>query len=452
MIDEAIYAQVAKESLLNNSFLTLHWQGQPWFEKPPLIIWLITLSFKLFGISETSARLFPGLFGAFSALTLYAIGKELFKNKLAGFLTGFVFLTTPIILLYDRTAMLDIPIGFFISLCALAILKLNTSEKNWWWLVYFSALSLGVLTKSVIGLLPLALLLFYLIYQQNSAFLKNKYFQAGIVLFFLLTLPWHLYLSLKFGLTFWNEYLGFHIWKRFSTQIFQYPWADATNFGYLKLLALRSGLWFWLASLFCMKIIFTILFQKNIKRSAKKSFLNLVYFSNWIEKQTTAWLFLFFWLILCLAPFFVAWTKIPSYMLLAFFPLAVFVGGFLEFLFRKNLPALLLCLFSLLNFFPVIRLHASDFGEAHFLLPKILIRFFNFSDIALIWSAFFLLIILTSFYLLAKNSQSALFKKIALTFFLSTTMLVPFNPARNDQIKQIGQDITKISNNQAVTL
>lgn len=148
MADEAIYGQVAKESLWGNSFLTFHWKQQLWFEKPPLMLWLTTLSFKLFGISETSAHIFPGIFGTLSAILLYKITKELFKNELASFFAGFVFLTTPVILFYNRSLMMDIPAGFFISFCVLAVLKIR-NQKTHWWLLYFLAMGLAILTKSV---------------------------------------------------------------------------------------------------------------------------------------------------------------------------------------------------------------------------------------------------------------------------------------------------------------
>ena len=38
--DEAIYAQVAKEMVRSGDWLTLHWGNQPWFEKPPLFMWI----------------------------------------------------------------------------------------------------------------------------------------------------------------------------------------------------------------------------------------------------------------------------------------------------------------------------------------------------------------------------------------------------------------------------
>jgi len=46
--DEAIYAQISKEMILNNNYLTLHWNYEPWFEKPPLLMWITALFFQCF--------------------------------------------------------------------------------------------------------------------------------------------------------------------------------------------------------------------------------------------------------------------------------------------------------------------------------------------------------------------------------------------------------------------
>ncbi len=451
MGDEATYSQVAKESLLGNSFLTLHWKQQLWFEKPPLIIWLTALSFKTFGISETSAHIFPGIFGILSSLALYSIATELFKNKLAGFFAGFVFLATPIILLYNRNVMMDIPVGFFASICLLALLKIRAKNNNRWWLLYFIAMGLGILTKDIMGFLPLIFISLFAITEKNLRFLKDKYFLLGLACLFLIVAPWHLYMSIKFGTPFWNDYLGFHVWKRFSTQIFQHPWKDATNLGYLKLLLLRSGIWFWLLIGFSVAITTTFVIKsKGTLKIKTPPYSNI--FSAWTHSNRKTWIILLFWAVACIIPFFLAATKLPNYMVLVFFPISIFVGGFLAFLFKNSLPASILCVISLINFFPITRLRASDFGEAHFLFPKLLIRFFNFNDKALLLSAFALLIILILLYMRLRKDHALLFNKVAIIIFVGMNTLIPFSPTRNEFLKGLGQDIIVLSKNQPITL
>ena len=55
--DEGYYATVSQDMFNRNSWLYPTYQGQPFLLKPPLLFWLIHLSYSLFGISEWTSRL-----------------------------------------------------------------------------------------------------------------------------------------------------------------------------------------------------------------------------------------------------------------------------------------------------------------------------------------------------------------------------------------------------------
>src|SRR5437867_4279704 len=48
--------------------------GMPWFEKPPLLYWMIMASYRVFGINEFAARLGPAICGLLAAAFVYWIG------------------------------------------------------------------------------------------------------------------------------------------------------------------------------------------------------------------------------------------------------------------------------------------------------------------------------------------------------------------------------------------
>src|SRR5580704_7284049 len=64
--DEPRYAWIAREMVESHDWVTPRLYGQPWFEKPILYYWSAGLCFRLFGVSETTARL-PGAFFALLA-------------------------------------------------------------------------------------------------------------------------------------------------------------------------------------------------------------------------------------------------------------------------------------------------------------------------------------------------------------------------------------------------
>ena len=55
--DEPRYAWIARDMVETGDWVTPRLYGKPWFEKPVLLYWSAALSFKLFGVSESSARL-----------------------------------------------------------------------------------------------------------------------------------------------------------------------------------------------------------------------------------------------------------------------------------------------------------------------------------------------------------------------------------------------------------
>jgi len=66
--DEPRYAEVAREMLARRDLITPTLGGLPWFEKPPLLYWLMMASYRLFGINEFAARLGPALCGLLTAI------------------------------------------------------------------------------------------------------------------------------------------------------------------------------------------------------------------------------------------------------------------------------------------------------------------------------------------------------------------------------------------------
>jgi 4-amino-4-deoxy-L-arabinose transferase-like glycosyltransferase len=69
-LDEGFYASVAWEMRQSGDWRTPTFMNQPWFEKPPLLYWLMTLSMRVFGENEFALRLPSALFYALTILLL----------------------------------------------------------------------------------------------------------------------------------------------------------------------------------------------------------------------------------------------------------------------------------------------------------------------------------------------------------------------------------------------
>lgn len=441
--DEATYAQVAKEGLFYHHFLTLSFGGVDWFEKPPLVLWLIEVAYKIFGVSEFSARLPAGLFGIASAGTLYFLGKELFGRKLYGFLAGFIFLTTSIIFFYSRNNMLDIPVSFFICLSALAVWKVWEGNKKWW-LVYGVATGLAVMTKSVVGLLPFLFLLFF--WSHRDVF-RSRFFGWGMSFFLLVSAPWHIFMTFRFGWSFWREYFGYHVFDRMMQSIFLAPWQGDSPSAYFELFWEQSGWWIFVFLIFLILFCGAFIFRRTFfaTRNTNSSVV-------WVVQHKKVLSFLLLWLVVVVAPFLLAKTKLPQYMVLAYYPLSLLVGGFIGYLVeeKKRFWLFLLAILSLFNFWPLFQERLFSFGEARFLLAKSVEHFFHLDALQS-----FLLVVICFFLLVSvlfKQRWTMLFCQSMLGVILLANTIIPFNIERNGDIKRLGEDLSDVSADQPIYL
>src|SRR5689334_7767504 len=60
--DEGRYAEIAREMFVGADYITPHFNGIIFLDKPILFYWLEVLSIKLFGLYEWSLRLWPAVF------------------------------------------------------------------------------------------------------------------------------------------------------------------------------------------------------------------------------------------------------------------------------------------------------------------------------------------------------------------------------------------------------
>ena len=117
--DDAFYAQKAKEIWQTGSWMTLHYAGAPAFENPPGFIWLVALSYKIFGVNDFGAIFPSALFGVLTMVLVYFFGRSLFGAGTAP-VAAFVMATTLYFIKYARHAMIDVTLSFFVTAALLA--------------------------------------------------------------------------------------------------------------------------------------------------------------------------------------------------------------------------------------------------------------------------------------------------------------------------------------------
>jgi hypothetical protein len=79
--DEINFAECAREMIVSHDYLNVQINFLPFWEKPPLFIWMQVLSMKAFGVNEFAARFPNAVIGIVSLLSIFNIGRKLFDSR-----------------------------------------------------------------------------------------------------------------------------------------------------------------------------------------------------------------------------------------------------------------------------------------------------------------------------------------------------------------------------------
>ncbi len=153
-IDDCFYARKGVEMARRGMSFTVTWNGEPAFQNPPLAFWALGGSFRLLGENDFAARA-PSMLMALGIMAgVWRIGC-LVSGPGAGATAAALLLLTPGFTNQARRVMLEIPLAFWVT-AAMLVLVESRRRPRLLWLIAFP-LAGGILTKSVLGLLPLAL-------------------------------------------------------------------------------------------------------------------------------------------------------------------------------------------------------------------------------------------------------------------------------------------------------
>jgi len=218
--DEGTYGEIAREIIVEKEgWLTLHLNYQPWFEKPPLYIWLIALAYKVFGVNEFSVRIWSALFGFGCVILLSFFSKKLFLSRRIAFFSSLSLIGFTQFVKHSKMGLMDAPLTFFILL-GLFFFWIGR-KKDCYLLLVGITTGTAFLIKSFAALsLPIIIIVFAFADGEAKKLVKNKKLFLGFLIGFLICSPWHIYEYIQWGSTFPREYFTHHILGRSFEALF----------------------------------------------------------------------------------------------------------------------------------------------------------------------------------------------------------------------------------------
>ena len=198
--DEGRYAEIAREMAASGDWITPRLNGLKYFEKPPLQYWITAGAYRVFGVDEWTARLWPALSGALTVLVVWFAGRRLTgprEGAAAALVAGTML--WPVANAHLNT--LDGGLNFFLTAALAAMLVAVTREdrtagRRWMWLAW-AACAGAVLSKGLVGVvIPAGATVLYLLATRDWRLLARLHLASGLALLLLLAAPWFVAVSL----------------------------------------------------------------------------------------------------------------------------------------------------------------------------------------------------------------------------------------------------------------
>lgn len=189
--DEGRYAEIIREMITQKDYVTPHLNGIKYFEKPILFYWLGSAAVTLFGLKTASIRAVNALLALGVCLFTYITGRRLY-DRATGLLAACILSTSTLFFAMAHLITLDLPVTVFITATFyFFLLGIQTPHRLYFYAATFAA-ACAVLTKGLIGIVfPIMIIGTWIALLNHWRLLKTFYLPSCLLLFLIITLPWH---------------------------------------------------------------------------------------------------------------------------------------------------------------------------------------------------------------------------------------------------------------------
>ncbi|MEN6356316.1 MAG: glycosyltransferase family 39 protein [Armatimonadota bacterium] len=217
--DEPIYGQFVKEMVRGGDWLTPHYAGKLWFDKPPMYYWLASAAVKTFGLSEFALRLPSALCAVGIVLMVFALASYDF-GKRAGIFASLVMATSLMQIIMSHAAATDAIMVFFLVAALYAYrrwLDATGRARLMWIAICGGATGFGMLTKGpVVPLLLTATFIVHLWWTGSLKKLRAADAALGIMTALVIGLPWYIAMYAMHGRAFVDGFIITNNLARFA--------------------------------------------------------------------------------------------------------------------------------------------------------------------------------------------------------------------------------------------
>ena len=309
--DEPRYAQVAREMLERQDWITPVLGGRPWLEKPPLYYWQAMVAYSIFGVSDVAARIPAGIDATLLVIAVYLFFRRFRRGVEVD--AALITASSAGVIGYARAASMDMALAATFSIGMLAWWAWRESEKRIYLASFYAFIALGMLAKGPVApfLAGAVIVVFAAATREWRAIVRTLWL-PGILLFCAIALPWYFAVQIR-NPQFFREFILEHNLARFSSDLYHH----------------RQPFWFYLPVMFLALVPWVVFVAAAFTRTARVWWAERKSASAEPDLELQFSVFACCWLIVPVVFFSVSQSKLPGYILPAIPAGAVLLADYL---------------------------------------------------------------------------------------------------------------------------
>ena len=215
--DEGRFAQIGREMAANGNYLVPHLNGIEQFYKPPLVYWVNAIGYKIFGVSEWTARL-PSALGFFGVIWLTGWMGWRLAGRAVGWSAALILASMVEPYALGRQITLDMTLTFWITAALACLVQVATAgEVRKYGILFFLCMGLGFLAKGPMAwVVPGVAALAWTWATRKEGQRLGLPWSAGILLMVAVSLSWFVVVCLRYH-ELWGYFVGYELRDRVAS-------------------------------------------------------------------------------------------------------------------------------------------------------------------------------------------------------------------------------------------
>jgi len=331
LVDETppLFASAGRAMSRSGDWLTPKVNGILRFDKPPFFYWLMAIFYSIPAneiwdeLGSLSARL-PSALSTLFLMMIIAdtvfLSTEESKYKIQlSLIASLSFVLSPLMIIWSRTAVSDSLLCATLGVCLLSFWRKISSEDKSICIIPWLFLAFGILTKGPVAFIIIFLTLFtFLSTHKNWKKLLSKINPGkGLLITFFISSPWYLMQLIENGNVFWDNFFGYHNFKRYTSIVNNHA----------------ESWWFYFFILILASLPFSIFLIHGIIDTFKELIKK---FQIRSERVNSIYIFSLCWLSSVFLFFSFSATKLPSYWIPAIPAASILISRSAQTLIKKR--------------------------------------------------------------------------------------------------------------------